>query len=148
MAAGVATEYPFNVKAIARPPRPWAKFFIERDSLELRQFQGFLTRTSPACEVVLSSDAAQAAVLALRRRGRSQILVIQGGLADGRAQQFLEKLQAAGSAPFLWVALADRRHSRGRLEEPRPETLEETLKPSLESGWMLVRFLDPKKPKP
>src|SRR4051812_12207946 len=100
MARGLARGYPFGVKATARPTENWAQFFIERDSLELRQFQGFLTRSSPACEVVLSSDAAQAAVLALRRRGRAQILVIQGGLADGRAHQFLAKLKAAGSAPF------------------------------------------------
>lgn len=147
MAPRLPSGYDGSVPLQVSQTLPWAQFFIERDSLELRQLHGFFTREGPSCDVVLAYDAAQAAVLTLRRRGRAQILVIQGGLADGRAEQLLAQLRAArDSEPFQWVALSDSRHCRGNLDEPRSESLEAALRPALANGWMLVRFLDLKKP--
>ena len=124
---------------------PWSSFFVERDSLQSKQFQALVVKEPPACEVVLSCDPDQAAVLTLRRRGKAGFLMIQGGLADGRAAQLLSRLRGtAGSAPFQWVAFADRRHCRGELLEPAPEAALKQIQPALEAGWVLVRFLEPK----
>ena len=121
-----------------------ASFFVERDSLEYKQFQTLLGQNSPTCEVVLACDPDQAALLAARCRGKARFLVIQGGLADGRAAALLRMLEKSATAPaFEFVAYSDRRHSRGALEEPDLDSLGARLKPALTGGWILVRFLEP-----
>lgn len=117
--------------------------FIERASLELRQVQAFLERESPACEVVLACSAAQAVTLALRRAARPRVLVVQGGLGDGRARELVERLSAVAGA-IERVLFVDHRHLRGELEEPRPEDIEAAFKPALTQGWLFVRFLEPR----
>jgi hypothetical protein len=125
-------------------PAVWTSIFVERESLEHRLFQAFLERESPACEVVLSCNASQAAILTARRRGRAKVLVVQGGLADGRAADFLARLRAQDPS-ISWVAFVDRRHCRGPLAEPRLEELENPLRALLADGWLLVRFLEPRR---
>jgi len=118
------------------------RLFVERDSLEHKQLQEFLVAESPSCEVVMACDPDQAIVLALKRRGKAQVLLLQGGLADGRAMEFLAKLDSANTTPFSWVVFADRRHCRGTLDEPALDSLRPRMKPALVGGWVLVRFLD------
>jgi DNA-binding NarL/FixJ family response regulator len=118
-----------------------ATVFVERESLELKQVRAFLERESPACEVVLACDASQAVTLALRRAARPRVLVVQGGLGDGRAHDVVARLTAVSGA-FERVVYVDHRHLRGELEEPRPEDIEAAFKPALTQGWLLVRFLD------
>lgn len=122
----------------------WSAIFVERESLEHKHFQAFLEKESPSCEVVLSCDAAQAAVLTARRRGNARVLVVQGGLADGRAADLLARLRAQSTA-LEWVAFVDRRHTRGELAEPRLEEFQSPLKERLADGWLLVRFLEPRR---
>lgn len=129
------------------PARPSSKdatsrFFVERDSLEHKQLQEFFVKESPSCEVVMACDPDQAIILALRRRGKAQVLLLQGGLADGRALELLARLDGANAAPFRWVAFADRRHCRGTLNEPDLDSLRSNMKSALVGGWVLVRFLD------
>ena len=73
--------------------------------------------------------------------------MIDGGLGDGRAEQLLSALaKDEGDEPFAWIAFRDRRHNQGPLAEPTQEALEASLKPVLSQGWVLVRFLDPRRP--
>jgi DNA-binding NarL/FixJ family response regulator len=132
MAAGRRLGYPCGVIADA---------FLERESLELRRIQAFLERESPACEVVLASSAAQAVTLALRRKARPRVLVVQGGLGDGRARDLVDRLTAE-TGVVERVLFVDHRHLRGELVERSAEALEAEFKPSLAEGWLLVRFLD------
>lgn len=127
---------------------PTTRFFIERDSLEHKQLQEFFVKESPSCEVVMACDPDQAMTLALRRRGKAQVLLLQGGLADGRAHEFLAKLQGANVPPFRWVVYADRRHCRGALDEPELEALRSRMRSALAGGWVLVRFLDSRAHRP
>lgn len=135
-------RYAFTVPSKPAPQAAATRFFVERDSLEHKQLQEFLVAESPSCEVVMACDPDQAIVLALKRRGKAQVLLLQGGLADGRAMEFLAKLDAANTAPFSWVVFADRRHCRGTLDEPALDALRPRMKPGLAGGWVLVRFLD------
>lgn len=121
-----------------------AAVFVERESLELKQFQAFLESESPSCEVVLACDVTQAAVLACRRRGRARVVVIHGGLADGRAHAFIATLRARQEA-LEHVAFVDRRHCRGDIAEATLEELQGRLKEALADGWLFVRFLDPRR---
>jgi hypothetical protein len=117
--------------------------FVERESLELKQLQAFLESESPSCEVVMASEVGQAVVLAGRRRARARVVVIHGGLADGRAHAFVARLREQQGAVDL-VAFVDRRHCRGPLDEPRLEELQPRLRGALADGWLFVRFLDRK----
>lgn len=125
----------------ALPTAAPASVFVERESLELKQLQAFLESESPSCEVVMACDVNQAAVLAGRRRARARVVVIHGGLADGRAHAFLAKLREQQGL-VDYVAFVDRRHFRGALDEARLEDLQPRLRGALAEGWLLVRFLD------
>lgn len=129
----------------------WRRVFFELNSLESKTLFAFLEKESPVREVLLACDPHQAALLAARARGGRavekgppDILVVQGGLADGRAEAMLARLRAQpGADPFRWVLLLDRRRSQGELPELSAEKTQEQLKPALRRGWLLLRFLEP-----
>lgn len=126
-----------------RYPCGHMRFFVEHGTLEAKQLQSFLEKESASCEVVLASDPAQAGALAKRRRGKAAILVVHGGIADGRAERLIERLSAGGAQAFDCVAHVDLRHCRGALAEPSLESVADQLRASLSGGWLLVRFLEP-----
>lgn len=136
------TPHAASVPEAPSAPAALSSVFVERESLELKQFQAFLESESPSCEVVMASDVGQAVVLAGRRRERARVVVIHGGLADGRAHAFIARLREQGAVEF--VAFVDRRHCRGPLDEPRLEDLQPRLRGALAEGWLFVRFLDRK----
>jgi hypothetical protein len=120
-------------------------FFVERESLENRQVNDLVGKQSPCCEMVLACDSAQALNLISRRRFRARVLFIVGGLADGRAADLHSRLKETTQS-FDWVVFVDRRHCRGSLAEAAPETMALQLRPSLTDGWLVVRFLDRRRP--